>query len=54
VGGLAHAEVVNDEQRHAREFVEVLFACTGERRVGKFRQQCVRFAVDDALALLDA
>ena len=41
------------EQRHGRELREVVLACAGERGVGEFFQQRVRFAVDDAIALLD-
>jgi hypothetical protein len=50
---LAHAEVIDDEQRNRREFSEVVLACTGERRVGEFFEQRVGLAIDDAIALLD-
>jgi len=41
---LTHAKVVDDEQRHGREFREVVLAGAGEGRVGEFLQQRVCFA----------
>ena len=48
-----HAEVVDDEQRHGREIGEIRLARAIERGVGEFLEQRVRFAIDDAIALLD-
>jgi len=53
VGQLAHAEVVDDEQVRAGELGEVVLAGVGERRLGEFFEEGVRFAVEDAVALLD-
>ena len=53
VGQLAHAEVVDDEQVRAGELGEVVLAGLGERRLGEFFEEGVRFAVEDAVALLD-
>ena len=53
VGQLAHAEVVDDEQVRAAELGEVVLAGLGERRLGEFFEEGVRFAVEDAVALLD-
>jgi hypothetical protein len=53
VGQLAHAEIVDDQQRDRRQLSQVVLAGTGERRVGDFFQERVRFAIDDAIALLD-
>ena len=53
MGQLAHAEVVDDEQVRAGQLGEVFLAGLGERRLGEFFQEGVRFAVEDAIALLD-
>ena len=53
MGQLAHAEVVDDEQGHAGQLGEVGLAGVGERRFGELLEEGVRFAVDDAAALLD-
>ena len=53
VGQLAHAEVVDDEQVRAGQLGEVVLAGLGERRLGEFFEEGVRFAVEDAVALLD-
>ena len=53
VGQLAHAEVVDDEQVRAGQLGEVVLAGLGERRLGEFFEEGVRFAVEDAIALLD-
>ena len=53
MGQLAHAEVVDDEQVRAGELGEVVLAGLGERRLGEFFEEGVRFAVEDAIALLD-
>ena len=50
---LAHAEVVDDEQGHAGQLGQIGLAGVGERRFGEFFKEGVRFAVDDAVALLD-
>ena len=50
---LAHAEVVDDEQVRAGQLGEVVLAGVGERRLGEFFEEGVRFAVEDAVALLD-
>ena len=50
---LAHAEVVDDQQRHGRQVGEEGLARAVERGVGEFLEQRVRFAIDDAIALLD-
>ena len=48
---LAHAEMIDDEQWHRRQLREVVFAGTGERRLGQFFEQRVGLAVDDAIPL---
>ena len=53
VGQLAHAEVVDDEQGDAGQLVEKGLAGVGERGLGELFEEGVRFAVDDAVALLD-
>ena len=50
---LAHAEVIDDEQRHAGQLGQIGLAGVGERCLGEFFEEGVRFAVDDAVALLD-
>ena len=50
---LPHAEVVDDEQRHGGEIREVRLAGAVEGRVGDLLHERVRFAIDDAIALLD-
>ena len=50
---LAHAEVVDDEQGYAGQFGEVVLAGVGERGLCELFKESVRFAVDDAVALLD-
>src|SRR5687768_9493980 len=50
---LPHAEVIDDEERYGREIREIDLACPIERGVGEFLEERVRFAVDDAIALLD-
>ena len=50
---LAHAEVVDDQQRDGGEIGEVLLAGAVERGVGDLLEQRVRLAVEDAVALLD-
>ena len=52
-GQLAHAEVVDDEQVRAGQLGKVVLAGVGERRLGEFFEEGVRFAVEDAVALLD-
>ena len=53
VGELAHAEVVDDQERDGRQFREVVLARAGERGLGEFFEQRVRLAIDDAIALQD-
>ena len=53
MGQLAHAEVVDDEQVRAGQLGEVVLAGLGERRLGEFFEEGVRFTVEDAVALLD-
>jgi hypothetical protein len=50
---LAHAKVVDDQERHHRELSEVRAPCADEGRLGEFLEQRVGFAIDDALALQD-
>ena len=50
---LAHAEVIDDQQRHGREIGEIGFARAVERRVGDLLEERVGLAIDDAIALLD-
>ena len=45
--------LIDDQERHGREIGEVRLAGTIERRVGEFLEECVGFAIDDAIALLD-
>ena len=49
---LAHAEVVDDQQRHGRQIRQQDFAGAVERRVGDLLDEGMGFAVDDAIALL--
>jgi len=48
---LAHAEVVDDQQRHRRKLGEVVLAGAGKRGLGEFFEERVRFTIDDAVAL---
>ena len=50
---LAHAEVVDDQQRDGGEQFHVFLALAIERGVGQFFQQDVRLAIEHAIALLD-
>ena len=50
---LPHAEIVNDQDGHGREVGEVVLARALERGVGDLFEERVRFAVEDAVALLD-
>ena len=50
---LAHAEVVDDEQRDSGELGEVLLAVAIEDSVGDLVEQDVCLAVEDAVALAD-
>ena len=47
---LSHAEVVDDEERHGREFGQIVFARPGERRVGEVIEQRVRLPIDASWA----
>ena len=50
---LAHAEVIDDEQRDGGDVAEVGLAGAGELGVGEFFEKHVGLAVADAVALLD-
>ena len=50
---LAHAEVVDDQQRHGGEVGEIVLAGAVERGVGDLLEQGVGLAIEDAMALLD-
>ena len=50
---LPHAQVVDDEQRHGRQVGEQELARAIDRGVGDLLEQGMRFAVEDAIALLD-
>jgi len=49
----AHAQIVDDQQRHGGEVREDRLAGTVERGVRQFFQQRVRFTIRDTVALLD-
>ena len=53
MGELAHAKVVDDQQRDRGKFREVVFAGADERGLGEFFEQGVRLTIDDAIALED-
>lgn len=40
-GEFAHAEIVEDQERHARERLESVLASFGERGFGELFEQCV-------------
>ena len=50
---LAHAEVVDDEQRHGGEVGDVVLAGAVEGRVGELFEEHEGLAVADLVALLD-
>src|SRR3989441_1082300 len=50
---LPHAQVIDDQERHGREIGEIHLAGAVERGVSKLFEERVRFAIDDAIALLD-
>ena len=50
--GSGAAEVVDDEQVRGGELGEVVLAGLGERRLGEFFEEGVRFPVEDAVALV--
>ena len=50
---LAHADVVDDEQRHGRERGHGVFAQPFEGGLGQVLDEDVRFAVDHLVALVD-
>ncbi len=52
-GQLPHAEIVDDQERDGTEIRDHRFAGPIERRVGELFEQDVRFAIEDAVALLD-
>jgi hypothetical protein len=52
-GSFAHAEVVDDEERHGGQLGEVCLPRAVEGGVREFFQQRVRLAIEDAVALLD-
>ena len=49
----AHAEVVDNEQRHSGHRFHILFARAAGDRIGQFIKQDVRFAIQHFVALLD-
>lgn len=50
---LAHAQVVDDQQGHGHQKLHVLLARAVERHIGQVIEQCVGFAVEHAVSLLD-
>ena len=50
---LAHAEVVDDEQRDGRDVGEIVLPRTGELRLDEVLDEGMRLAIEDAMALLD-
>ena len=48
---LTHAEVIDDQQRHGRQFREIVLPRARQRRFREFLEQRVGLTVDDALAL---
>ena len=48
---LAHAEVIDDQQWHGRQFRDIVLARARERRFREFLEQRVGLAIDDAVAL---
>ena len=50
---LPHPEIVDDEQRDGRDVGDVLLAGAGELGLGEVVEERMRFAVEDAVALLD-
>lgn len=52
-GNFAHAQVVDDEQRHRGQIGQIGCSGTVQGLVGEFLTKCVGLAVDDAVALLD-
>src|SRR5215831_16945233 len=50
---LAHAEIVDDEQRHASQRFHELFACTLGDRFGQIIEQHMRFPVHHPVVLLN-
>ena len=51
---LAHAEVVDDEERYAGDGFHVVFAGSGSDGIAELIEQDVRFAIQDLEALLDS
>src|SRR5579864_2149755 len=49
----AHAEIVDDEQRHTAHCLYELFACPLDYRVGQIVEQDMRFAIHHAVILLN-
>ena len=50
---LPHPEIVDDEQRDGRDVGDVLLAGAGGLGLGEVVEEGMRFAVEDAVALLD-
>ncbi len=46
-----HAEVIDDQQRHGRQFGEIGLARARECRLGEFLEQRMGLAIHDAVAL---
>ena len=53
VGQLAHAQIVDDEQRDGAQLGEIGLAGVGERGLGELFEQGVGLAIQHAVALLD-
>jgi hypothetical protein len=49
----AGVALVDDQERHRRQFRKVVLACAGQGRIGQFFEQGVCLAVDHAVALLN-
>jgi hypothetical protein len=52
-GQLAHAEIVENKQRHRHQRLQAFLAGAVESRFGEFIQQGVSFAVENTVTLLD-
>ena len=52
-GQFAHAEIIDDQQRHRSQGLQVFFSSAVDDGVGQFIEQHMRLAVPHAVALLD-
>jgi len=50
---LAHSQVVDDQQRHGGQLLHQFLALSIERSIRQVLQQCVGFAIQHTVALLD-